>query len=343
MGKFKIFLFSICLAFATFCATAQDAAQLHETARAFMRQGDYANAVLVLNRATLMDPKNIEIAKDLGLNYYFSKDYSRALAICKPLLERDEADDQLFQIVGDIYLAMDQPKECEKLYKKGLKKFPSSGPLYNELGELLWSQKDFSAIKQWEKGIETDPGFSRNYFNAARYYYFSTDKIWSLLYGEIFLNIEPMGGDAQEMKNILLESYKKLFRDADLEKNNLDKNSFVLAFLHIMNKQSVVAAAGLNAESLTMIRTRFILDWYNEYGNKFPYRLFDQQRQLLQEGMFDAYNQWIFSAAQDLPGYQNWTNTHPTEYNDLLLFQEEGYLGCRRDNFTTNFCYLTTC
>ena len=321
MHKFKIFLFSICLALVAPCATAQDAAQLHETARAFMRQGDYANAVLVLNRAILMDPKNIEIAKDLGLNYYFSKDYTKALDICKPLLERDDADDQLFQIVGDIYLAMEQPKECEKLYKKGLKKFPSSGPLYNELGELLWSQKDFSAIKQWEKGIETDPGFSKNYFNAARYYYFTTDKVWSLLYGEIFLNIEPMSSASQEMKNILLDSYKKLFREADLERNNLDKNPFVLAFLHTMNKQSAVAAGGLDAESLTMIRTRFILDWYSEFGDKFPFRLFEQQRQLAQEGMFDAYNQWIFSAAQNLPAYQNWTDTHPNEYNELLRFQ----------------------
>ncbi len=286
-----------------------------------MRQGDYANAVLVLNRAILMDPKNIEIAKDLGLNYYFSKDYAKALAICKPLLDRDDADDQLFQMVGDIYLALEQPKECEKLYKKGVKKFPNSGPLYNELGELMWSQKDFSAIKQWEKGIEMDPGYSKNYLNAAHYYYFTPDKVWSLLYGEIFLNIEPMSSSAQEMKNILLESYKKLFREADLEKIDAEKNGFVAAFLHIMNKQSGVAATGIDAESLTMIRTRFILDWYNEYGDKFPFRLFDQQRQLLREGMFDAYNQWIFSATQNLPAYQNWTETHPAEYDDLIRFQ----------------------
>ena len=275
MHTFKIFLFSICFAFSATCATAQDAAQLHETARAFMRQGDYANAVLVLNRAILLDPKNVEIAKDLGLNYYFSKDYAKALEICKPLLDRDDADDQLFQIVGDIYLATDQLKECEKIYKKGLKKFPTSGPLYNELGELMWSQKDYGAIKQWEKGIEMDPSFSKNYFNASRYYYFTTDKVWSILYGEIFLNMEPMSPSASETKNILLESYKKLFRDADLEKSNPDKNPFVAAYLHAMNKQSTVASVGLDAESLTMIRTRFILDWYREYGDKYPFRLFD--------------------------------------------------------------------
>lgn len=319
MKAIKLFVFIICLCSA---AKAQDAAQLHETARQFMRQNDFANAILVLNRAVLLDPKNVEIAKDLGLNYYFSKDYKKAEEIIKPLLDKDEADDQLFQIAADIYYAMEDLKESEKVYKKGLKKIPNSGPLYNEYGELLWSQKDYSAIKQWEKGIEMDPGYSKNYFNASRYYYFTTDRVWSIIYGEIFLNIEPLSPSAPEMKTILLESYKKLFADADLEKHIPANNEFAAAFLHIMNKQSMLASSGIDAESLTMIRTRFILDWFNEYGKKYPFRLFDYQQQLLREGMFDAYNQWIFSAAQNLPAYQNWTETHRVEYSDLLRFQQ---------------------
>ncbi len=301
---------------------AQDAAQLHETARAFMLQGDFSNAILVLNRAIKLSPNDIEIAKDLGLNYYFAKEYNKALDIYKPILDREDADDQCFQVAGDIYLALDLPKDCEKAYKKGIKKFPESGALYNELGELLWGQKDISAIKQWEKGIEMDPGFSKNYCNAARFYYFTTDKVWSILYGEIFLNIEPLSALAPEMKNILLESYKKLFADTDLEKNNKDKSDFVIAFLQTMNKQSAIASFGINAESLTMIRTRFILDWKSMYAAKFPFRLFDQQQQLLQEGMFDAYNQWLFSATQNLPVYENWISSHNYEYSELMRFQK---------------------
>jgi tetratricopeptide (TPR) repeat protein len=303
-------------------STAQTAAELHETARTFMRQGDYANAVLVLNRAVKLEPKNIEIAKDLGLNYYFSKDLTKALETYKPILEREDADDQCFQIAGDIYLAMDDAKECEKVYKKGLKKFPESGALYNVYGELLWAQKDYSAIKQWEKGIETNPGFSKNYYNACKYYYFTTDKVWSILYGEIFLNIEPYSTSSAEVKNLLLEGYKKLFADADLEKNGAGQSTFVQAFLQSMNKQSALASSGINAESLTMIRARFILDWYNDAGNKFPYKLFELQRQLLQEGMFDAYNQWIFMAAQNLPAYQNWITTNAVAYSELNRFQK---------------------
>ena len=306
---------------ASLSAQGQNSKQLQDNARIFMTQGDYANAILILNRALQQDPKNIEIAKDLGLNYYFSKDYAKALEIYKPLLDRDDADDQCFQVAGDIYMAMDQEKDCEKVYRRGIKRFPTSGPLYNNLGELLWELKDFSAIKYWEKGIEMDPGYSRNYFNACRYYYFTPDKVWSLLYGEIFLNIEPQSRSAAEIKSILLEGYKKLFADVNLQKDNNSNNAFVSAFLETMNKQSSIAAMGINTESLTMIRTRFILEWFEKYGKQFPYRLFEQQQQLLQEGMFDTYNQWIFTAAQNLPVYQNWTSTHASEYNDLTRFQ----------------------
>lgn len=303
-------------------ASAQDAAQLQETANAFMRQGDYANAILVLNRAYQLQPQNTQIGKNLALNYYFKKDYPKALEVIKPLLDKEDTDDQCFQVAGDIYLATGDAKEGEKVYKKGLKKFPDSGPLYNEYGELLWAQSDYNAIKQWEKGIEADPGYSRNYYNAARYYYFTTDKVWSLIYGEIFLNIEPMSNYAPEIKKILLEGYKKLFADANLEKDDKEKNSFVTAFLQTMNRQSGAAASGLNAESVTMIRTRFLLDWNNSFAKKYPSRLFDYQRQLLQEGMFDAYNQWIFGAADNLAAYQNWANTHSEEYNELARFQK---------------------
>jgi tetratricopeptide (TPR) repeat protein len=318
----KKLVFSFVILFTALTAAAQTASELHETARTFMRQGDYANAILVLNRAIKMEPKNIEIAKDLGLNYYFSKDFSKALEVYKPILDRTDADDQCFQVAADIYQAMGDAKEAEKVYKKGLKQFPKSGPLYNELGELLFAQKDYTAIKQWEKGIEMDPGFSKNYYNASRYYYFTTDKVWSILYGEIFLNIEPGSILTPEIKNILLEGYKKLFADADLQKAGVGQPPFVQAFLQTMNKQTNLAASGINTESLTMIRTRFILDWYNDFGTKFPFKLFELQRQLMQEGMFDAYDQWIFTAAQNLPAYQNWITLNADEYNELTRFQK---------------------
>lgn len=318
----KSFYCICCLLVSCMAYAQQDIQQLQQTAKAFMRQGDYANAITVLNRGLQQEPQNLSIAKDLAYAYYLQKDNNKALETIKPVLENEAADDQSFQIAGNIYKELDQLKECEKVYKKGLKKFPESGPLYNDYGELLWAQKNYEAIKQWEKGIEADPSYSKNYYNAARYYYFTTDKVWSILYGEIFINMEPQGRNTPEIKDILLDSYKKLFIDADLLQNNKDKNPFTIAFLQSMNRQSSVAAQGINTESLMMIRTRFIIDWAANYKEKFPYKLFSYQQQLLQEGLFEAYNQWIFGSSENLAAYQNWINIHKEMYTAFSSFQQ---------------------
>ncbi len=318
----KRLLLKCCLLLVSIYSTAQtDINQLQQTAKTFMRQGDYANAILVLNRGIQQDPNNMALSKDLALSYYFTKENDKALATIKPLLEKDDVDDQCFQIAGNIYKELDLLKDCEKLYKKGIKKFPQSGALYNDYGELLWAQRNNDAIKQWEKGIEQDPSYPRNYYSAARFYYLTTDKIWSILYGETFINMEPLGKNTIEIKDILLESYKKLFMNTNLEQDTKDMNDFEKAFLQSMNKQSSLATLGINTETLTMIRTRFILEWNNSNKARFPFKLFDYQQQLIQEGMFDAYDQWIFGSSENLPAYQNWTQVHKEEYIAFTNFQ----------------------
>ncbi len=321
----KIFFSLLILFSCSFIASAQpeDAKTLHETAKTFMRSGDFDNAIVVLSRALLQDPKNLEMNKDLVLSYFFKRDYVKALDGVKTLIDRDDADVVTYQIAGNVYKALEEAKECEKLYKKALKKFPKSGSLYSEYGELLWTLKDFSAIELWETGIKADPGFSGNYYNAALFYFYAKDKVWSLIYGEIFVNMESFGERGAAMKQLLLQGYKeKLFVDPDImkgEENN--KSEFAKTFLLGMAKQASVANKGITTEALTMIRTRFILDWYTNNAAKYPFRLFDYHRQLLTEGMFDAYNQWLFGPSENLAAYDNWTKVHAEEYNGFNAFQ----------------------
>ena len=126
------------------------------------------------------------------------------------------------------------------------------------------------------------------------------------------------------MKDLLLKGYKeKLFAQADLMKGEENNNSaFAKAFLESMNKQSALVAKGVTTTSLTMIRARFILDWYQNHAAKYPHRLFDYQQQLLREGMFDAYNQWLFGTVENLSAYDNWTKAHAEEYNGFTSFQK---------------------
>lgn len=149
-----------------------------ETAKQFMKKGDYNNAILVLNRAIESDRDNIEIRKDLAFAYYLQRDYTKALSAIRPLTDSNDGDAQSYQIIGMIYKGLENTKEAEKYYRSGLKKFPQSGALFNEYGELLWSNAEFpEAAAQWLKGIQKDPNYPGNYFNVSRYYYMSADKV----------------------------------------------------------------------------------------------------------------------------------------------------------------------
>jgi Tfp pilus assembly protein PilF len=319
MKKFFFLLFS---AFAFVNSFAQEATS-QETARNFMRSGDWDNAILVLNRALLADAKNLDLQKDLAMAYYYKRDYARALETVKPLLDRDDADVAVYQIGGNVYKALEEVKEADKLYKKGLKKFPNSGPLYSEYGELLWAKKDFDAIKQWEKGIEAAPSFAGNYYNAALYYYYTKDKVWTLIYGEIFVNMEYLTERATEMKKLLLQAYKeKLYNKIDNDKDQAKSSPFANAVLETFYKQASLVNKGINTDTLNMVRTRFILDWYKNHASKFPFKLFEYQQQLIREGMFEAYNQWLFGTVENLPAFDQWTKTNAEAYAKFTNFQK---------------------
>ncbi len=311
----------ICLISVT--SFAQAAKELQTTANGFLKQGDYANTVLVLNRALDLEPGNLSVTKDLAMVYNLLNQNDKALPLIKKVLDSEVADDQSFQIAGNIYIAQGNAKEAEKVYKKGLKKFPASGPLYCEYGEILMAQKDATAIAEWEKGIQADPGYSKNYFNASKFYFLKNDATWTILYGEIFVNMEPFGSRTSEIKNIILDGYKKLFSTTDFTENSKNKTDFENAFLLTMSRQKSVVNYGISTEVLTMVRTRFILDWFaGDNANNFPFKLFNMQKDLLQIGLFEIYDQWMVGSVESLKNYQSYTALHKQEHSALIALQK---------------------
>lgn len=317
MKKILCFLFTVNAL--TVFGQLQDVQQLLETARTFQRQSDFENAVLVLDKALEAAPNNTDVIKELAFTWYLRGDNDKAQKEISKLTDREDADEQVFQIAGNIYKSKQDFKEADKVYKKGLKKFPASGVLYSDYGEILY-QKDPSSsacIKSWEKGIELDPNFSRNYYNACRYYGTAGNNLWCLVYGEIFVNLESYSTKTIEIKNILFDIYKQWFITGNAAGSN---TLFEKQFTSALDKQNREISYGLTPDVLTLIRTRFVLEWFN--GKDTPaFRLFEYQRQLLQEGLFEAYNQWLFGSIANPAAYQNWVSTHAEENTAFVNFQ----------------------
>jgi len=301
----------------------QEVEQMLETAKVFTRQGDYSNAKLVLNRALQVKPNDLALQKELAYTQYLSGDLTEARNVIMPLLDREDADVQTFQIAGNVFKGAGDLKECQKIYRKGLKKFPNSGILHFEFGEILLSdQQAAEAIKQWEEGIEKEPAYPGNYYHASKFYYYTkSNPVLAIVYGEIFVNGESYTVRTAEMKNALLESYKMIFSD-NVNYSGKKVNLFQQAVAETLLKQRDLTGQGINTEALTMIRTRFLLDWFSKNNAKYPFKLFDQLQYLLREGMFEAYNQWLFGAAANVVQYQQWITANPKKSGDFSYYQK---------------------
>jgi hypothetical protein len=136
--------------------------------------------------------------------------------------------------------------------------------------------------------------------------------------------MESKSDRADAMKELLYKVYKdKILNSPNLMKGEeKNKNQFETAILTCLNNQLSLANNGMNTEVLTMIRTRFILEWFEKYAGQFPYKLFDFQKQLLQSGLFNAYNQWLFGQVENPASFQNWVKNNSEEYLRFVQFQQ---------------------
>lgn len=325
MKKFLFFtLLLFCFSFAF--SQSNEAQHLYDSAKRLMNRGDFENATVVLESAMEKSPDNYEMMKSLAFLDYLKKDYAGSIDVCKILISHANVDEQAYQILGMNYKAIAQDKECAKMYKEAIKKFPASGVLYNEYGELLAAGKNMiGAIEQWEKGIEAAPSYSSNYFNAVNFYAQNNNLVKELIYGEVFLNLESYTTRTASVKTLLLNAYTKLYTSGFLNtpSNNSKETTFAQLFTETLSKTKSVSFDGALPEILTAVRARFILDWYGLQNNtKYPFHLFDYMQYLLHEGYFEAYNQWIFGAAQSPADYQTWIDANTVQATNFTQFQQ---------------------
>lgn len=325
---------------ASFIATAQkDTTTPYQKAQAFMRQGDFANAELVLNKALQQTPDDINLMRSLTIIYYLQQNFTKALEVGTKLTSRLDVDVSSYQALGLVYKAIADYAACEKLYKKALEEYPNSGLIYCEYGELLKDKNPQTAISLWEKGIQLDPNYTGNYYNATLYYAMNSNWIWTIIYAEVFINMESLTARTTQIKETLFNAYKNLFVDMSRPNPNAaisqENSAFAKAVWTTYSKQSGMTNNGITPESLSNVRKQFIKDWYAQgYAYQFPFYPFDYINTLIQKDMFDAYNQWIFGAiANNTASYQAWANAHQKENDTFLKYQRSDVLKLPRGQY----------
>lgn len=189
--------------------TEKEAETLMFEAVTYMNDGNYKKALEYIEKALVLVPNKYEYQYEQALAYFKLKEYDKAIEILEKLTYDDKVSENTYQILAASYDFKGSKEDVFRTLKVGLTKFPSSGRLYYEKGVAeLGLQKDNDAIDSWEFGVNLDPNYGNNYYQLINKYKNSDNKLWALIYGEVFLNISQNMTKSQEISKVIYDIYK---------------------------------------------------------------------------------------------------------------------------------------
>jgi tetratricopeptide (TPR) repeat protein len=302
----------------------------------FMDSGQIDESIALLKQAQNLDPNRFDYPYEIAYAHYLKKDYKKSIKILEKNKNHKDVTERLFQLLGNGYDLMGKSDKAFKAYDEGLVKFPKSGMIYLEKGNVYWGKEDYDkALAFYEKGIEVDPRFPSNYYRAALLYCGSNESVWGMIYGEIFMNLERNTKRTVEISKLLYDTYKsqiKFTSDTTMTSSFCQKMSinasafsdpknFKLPFCMVYGPTMMMAVAmekRIDLGSLHNIRKSFIENYFiNNFHTKYPNILFDYHDQALKAGHFEAYNHWILMMG-DEDGFEKWQSTNKDKWDSFV-------------------------
>lgn len=348
-----LLLFLLCFPLLTIAQT--DKEQAYEYAMEAIEEMDAGNTVKAINlleKAMKLDPDNVDYPYETAYAKYLHKDFKGAIKILKKLTSHKDANDRVWQMLGNAYDMDGDGDKAIQTYDKALKKFPHSGILHLERGNMEMAQEKYlEALDYYEMGIKAQPDFPSNYYWASIIYLASTESVWGMIYGEIFMNIELNGPRNEEISRLLFENYQ---RNIDISSDTSASVSFSkYATLTLEDLQdtanfklpfgmgafeptmllSILGVQEINLASLDKIRTNFIRIYFEaEHHKDYPNILFSYQKRLEASGNLKAYNYWLLRMGEP-DAFKEWIDENHLEFEKLSNWLSENPLELSENNF----------
>lgn len=321
-------------------------------------EGNYTQALDVFTELAEKYPHDYIINYERILPLYRLERYDEALEIAKKLVKMKDCDTLGYQLYGNLLDMKGDPNEALAIYDKGLKKFPDSGILYLEKGNIYNTYEYYKeAIACFNQGIKVEPDFPSNYYRGALAQFENGNKVWGLVYAEAEILLNLGGHDrhahmAGEIRKHLSESLSvsgdtikcRLSPSIDITvssggKNpqfNLEAKNVYIGFPGVYNACIEKAAAAMQRDSIAFdpeslrylgeLRRRaveyYFADTDNLYGESMY--LLEYHKKVIDAGFWDTYNAIIFA-----PAYYD---DREEELAEITEQQVESFAGWFREN-----------
>jgi len=298
-----------------------------------MESGKIEESIKVLEKAQKQDPSVFDYPYEIGYAYYLKQNYKEAIKILSKLTTHKDVSEVLFQLLGNSYDMSGDSKKALEVYQTGLKKFPNSGSLYLEQGNVFFMQKKYEeAMAYYEKGMEVQPEFPSNYYRATLIFCNSSEEIWGMIYGEIFMNLERGSKRTAEISKLLYDTYKQGITIKNGEEISVSfsqnmviadakdvKMPFSMIYETLLGT-AVIPYKSIDINSLDKIRGDFLTNYFQQGNSKtYPNVLFDFQKKVTDAGHSEAYNHWILMKG-DEETFKKWAEKNEQKLDDFVAW-----------------------
>lgn len=302
-----------------------------------MESGNIKGAIKIFGKAKKLDPDEINYPYQIAYANYLKKDYKESIEVLKELLDHPNVTDSIYIMLATCYDKSKESANVAATYEAAIKAFPKSGMFYLKRGNLDRKRKKYDkALVYYEKGIEAQPNFLLNYYWATKLYLNSTDKVWGLIYGEIFINLEENNDQTKEISMLLFNTYKTQIK-FDSEGSvivHFSKNASISGLADSTNiklpygegvyvpllLKAMVKEEGIDLESLNRIRTKFVEAYFNNgYDKTYPNVLFDYQNEINYYGHIEPYNKWVLRKG-DEAAFSEWRDSNKIQWNSFVTW-----------------------
>ena len=300
-----------------------DREQLEEAIH-LMDNGKAKDAIKIFEKLEKKYENNYIVQYEKLFAYYKAGEFKRIVKDGPKLYQHPECEPQLYQLVGNAQDVLGDPEAAVKTYDEGLKRFPNSGHLYLEKGNIHLLHKCYNeAVECYTRGVEVQPDFASNYYRLALLYAQSTEPLWGIVYAEVVCNLQPGTQRAEEMGKLIYNLFQENIKIEDGNKahvtltnnNTININSdttdvqvpFPLMYEMGTMKSSALIdfmkTKKLTVEMIADVRKDALAHIDSVAPGYYNLSLLDYHRKLINDGHWEAYNMWLMS-----PGAEDETN-----------------------------------
>lgn len=303
-------------------------------------QGKLDEALKLLEEAVQLDPETIQVSYELALGYYSKGAYQKCIDILEKLRTRKDVFSSVFHLLGNAYDKLSNLEKSIDAYIKGIEQFPNAGELYAEMGTMYLARKEYySAMGWYENGIKMSPAFPSNYYWAAKIFCNSSDAVWGMLYGEIFLIMERDTKRTNEISKLLFDTYRnkittsqegnfKVNFSSPLQNDSLTskKVPFAKAVYEPILMLAVLKEKKLDLNAICRLRKYFIDSYFkNGYYQTYPNVLFDFQYRVSKAGYMDEYNHYVLYNG-DEKETEKWIGANKKKWDAFMIWFRKNQL-----------------